>query len=80
MRPRTLLAQFQQADQKRVDPLLCFVARVEARALLWQAGELTLHEAVDKLQATAERDGPIDQIGQGAVQQLLAHIFGRVRE
>ena len=33
-----------------------FVARAEARALLYAVGELTLHEAVDELQPTAERE------------------------
>jgi hypothetical protein len=75
-----LLRQFQQADQERVDPLLCFVARVEARALLWQAGELTLHEAVDELQAAGERDGLIDRIGQDGAQAVLSHVLARVRE
>jgi len=41
------LAQFQQAEQRQVDPLLAFVVRAEARALLWQAGELDLQTAVD---------------------------------
>ncbi len=41
----------------RPSPLEVFIARAEARALLWQAGEFDLHEAVDELQAAAERDG-----------------------
>jgi hypothetical protein len=77
------LAQFEPVSceeaQWHVDPLLVFVARAEARALLWQAGELTLHDATDELQAVTERDGLIEQIGQDTVQQILAHIFGQVR-
>jgi hypothetical protein len=74
------LAQFRQTDQWQVDHLLAFVARAEARALLWQAGELTLHEAVDELQAAAERHGLIDRIGQDGAQAVLSHVFARVRE
>jgi hypothetical protein len=57
-----------------------FVARAEARALLWQAGELDLHIAVDELQAAAERDGLFDQIGQDRVQKIIADAFAQVRE
>jgi hypothetical protein len=32
-----------------------FIAHAEARALLWQACEIDLHEAVDELQVAAER-------------------------
>jgi hypothetical protein len=32
-------------------PLEIFRARCQARALLWQAGEFTLHQAVDELEA-----------------------------
>jgi hypothetical protein len=49
--------------------IVAFKARAEARAILWQAGELTLQEAVDKLQADAERDGLTETIGQDAVQK-----------
>lgn len=64
--------------ERRVDPLLCFVARAEARALLWQAGEFDKPEAVDELQATAERDGLVELIGQDRVQGILAQFFGAV--
>jgi hypothetical protein len=57
-----------------------FVARAEARALLWQAGEFDLHEAVDKLQADAERDGLVAAIGQDEVQRLMAEAFEAVSE
>jgi hypothetical protein len=49
------LAQFQQAEQRQVDPLLAFVVRAEAWALLWQAGELNLHKAVDTLRRYCSR-------------------------
>lgn len=56
----------------RLDPLVVFKARAEARAPLWQAGEFDLHEAVDVLQAAAVRDGLVAGIGQDAVQAIMA--------
>ena len=72
------LVQFETPEQRRVDALLAFIARAEARAILWEAGEFDLHEAVDVLQAVAERDGLVERIGQGAVQAILAHAFDAV--
>ena len=40
--------------------------------MLWRCCELDLHEAVDKLQHDAERDGLVERIGQDAVQAILA--------
>ena len=59
----------------RVDPLDCFRLRAWARAYLWEVGEYDLHEAMDPLQETAERDGLIEQIGQDAVQAIMAAAF-----
>jgi len=53
---------------KRVDPVDAFAARAEVRAWLWSIGEITLDEAVDKLQAGAVRDRLVDHIGQDAVE------------
>jgi hypothetical protein len=64
----------------RVDLLAAFEARCWARAYLWAAGALDLFEAVDKLQADAERDGLIDKIGQDRVQSIMATAFHRYRE
>jgi hypothetical protein len=64
----------------RIDPVLVLKARAEARALLWQAGEFDLHEAVDVLQRDAERDGLIATIGQDAVQAIIADAFAPVRD
>jgi hypothetical protein len=52
-----------------------FRARAEARAILYAAGEFTLIEAVDKLQADAARDGLVDKIGIDAVQAILNSAF-----
>jgi len=65
---------------KKADLLDCFTARADARAYLWSIGEYELVEAVDALQAAAERDGLIDRIGQDAVQALLAEAFQPYRE
>jgi hypothetical protein len=64
----------------RVDPLKVFIARAEARALLYAIGEFSLHEAVDKLQADAVESGLVAEIGQDAVQAILVGIFHEVRE
>lgn len=64
----------------RPSVLEVFIARAEARALLWQAGEFDLHEAVDKLQADAERTGLVDAIGQDEVQRILAEAFHPMRD
>jgi hypothetical protein len=63
-----------------VDPLKALIARAEARAMLWAAGELDLHDAVDELWAAAVRDGLVDQLGADAVQRLLADAFAPVRD
>ena len=66
------------AARKRTEPaarpsaLEVFIARAEARALLWQCGEMDLHEAVDELQAAAVRDGLVTELGQDEVQRLIA--------
>ena len=64
----------------RPSALEVFIAGVEARALLWQAGEFDLHQAVDELQAAAERDGLVTLLGQDEVQRLMAEAFRKVRE
>ena len=66
-------------EEARPDLAKVFIARAEARALLWAAGEFDLHEAVDKLQADAERDGLVDRIGQDEVQRIIAETFALAR-
>jgi hypothetical protein len=63
----------------RPSPLKVFIVRAEARALLWQADEFDLHQAVDELQAAAERDGLVTLLGQDAVQEIISKAFGVVR-
>jgi hypothetical protein len=52
-----------------------FRARCEARALLWQAGELTLHEAVDELERVSR-----DRLDADSAQAIMAAAFAAVRE
>jgi hypothetical protein len=55
--------------------LAVFIARADARAVLWRCGELSLHEAVDGLQAAAVNSGLIAEFGQDEVQAILADAF-----
>jgi hypothetical protein len=64
---------------KTVDPMLAFTARCEARALLFTSGEIDLIDAVDALQAAAVASGLVHEIGQDAVQAIIAAAFERVR-
>jgi hypothetical protein len=58
--------------QAGVDLVAAFVARAEARAILYAACVYTLHEAVDELQESAVRTGLVAAIGQDAVQAIIA--------
>ena len=60
---------------KRINLLDAFIERAEGRAYLWSIGELSLHAAVDVLQADAERDGLIEQIGQDQIQKIFSECF-----
>jgi hypothetical protein len=62
----------------RLDPLVVFKARCEARALLFAAGELDLRQAVDELQDSAVKSGLVDEIGQDRVQEIMAAAFHRI--
>jgi hypothetical protein len=59
----------------QLTPAELFQARCEARALLYATGELTLHDAVDALQAAAIACGLVASIGQEAVQAIMAVAF-----
>jgi hypothetical protein len=52
-----------------------FRARCEARALLYINGQLSLHEAVDELQAYAEQSSFVDTIGQDDAQAVMSSAF-----
>ena len=77
----TTAARSQRAyPSARPSPLAVFIARAEARAQLYAAGELALHEAVDVLQATAVASGLVAELGQDEVQQIISEAFRKVRE
>jgi hypothetical protein len=59
----------------RPSALEVFIARAEARAQLYAAGELDLHEA----QAAAVASGLVTKLGQDRVQQILRDVFNAVR-
>jgi hypothetical protein len=67
-------------QQIRIDPVAVFIARAEDRAMLWAAGEMTLHDAVDKLWVAAIRDGLVAKLGQDRVQEITAAAFAAVRD
>jgi hypothetical protein len=74
------LAPFQSLGSAARKALVAvFVARAEARAILWAACEMDLHGAVDGLQEDAEESGLVAGLGQDAVQRILADAFGSVR-
>jgi hypothetical protein len=53
-----------------------FAVRCEARAALYTAGEIVdLHDAVDALQAHAERHGLVREYGQDHVQHMISEAF-----
>lgn len=84
MRPTRLntitATAIEQAAAACPDPVEVFCERAEARAMLWAAGEYTLHEAVDVLQADAVRTGLVALIGQDAVQAIMAEAFDEPAE
>jgi hypothetical protein len=63
----------------KLDPVVVFTARAQARALLWHCHEFDLHEAIDVLQRDAERTGLLAAIGQDLVQEILSEAFKMVR-
>jgi hypothetical protein len=69
-----------RAPSHRPSPLEVFIARAEARALLWQAGEIDWHTAIDVLQAAAVTSGLVAEIGQDRVQEIMAKAFEAVIE
>jgi hypothetical protein len=55
-----------------------FQLRAEARAILVAECEMDFHEAVDGLQAVAVAYGLVAELGQDAVQAILAEAFAKV--
>lgn len=65
---------------RRADPLEVFEVRAAVRAYLITVGEDDFHQAVDDLQAAAERTGLISRYGQDLVQGILADAFAPFRD
>jgi hypothetical protein len=78
--PRMSSAAARAQPTARPSPVEIFIARAEARALLWKTGELELHEAVDELQAAAVASGLVAELGQDEVQAIMAKAFAVVRD
>ena len=62
-----------------IQPADLFRARCEARALLYTAGELPYTRPSTDLQAAAIASGLVTEIGQDAVQALMAEAFKKAR-
>jgi hypothetical protein len=77
--PCLLRSRLQRCACERLGPTDIFIARAEARAALFAAGELDLHEAVDGLQAAGVASGLVVSIGQDAVQAIMAAAFREAR-
>jgi hypothetical protein len=60
------------------DPLTVFAARAEAMARAWKSGEILLCDAADAVQQAAEAYGLVIELGQDAVQALMAGAFAAV--
>jgi hypothetical protein len=67
------------AQSLGTDLLVTFRRCCDAHALRVLHGLISLHEAVDELQACAQRSGLVDLIGQDAVQALMSEAFAPVR-
>ena len=59
-------------------PVEIFNLRCEARAILVEACLFDLQEAVDGLQEAAVASGLVDDLGQDAVQKMMAEAFADV--
>jgi hypothetical protein len=76
---RAMIAPARAMPATRPSALAILGVRCEARALLWQAGEIDLHSAVDDLQASAVASGLVAEIGQDAVQEIITRAFKAVQ-
>lgn len=64
------------AKVRTVDLIELFCARAEARALLWHAGELDLHTAVDELALAAGAMG----LDTDEAQRIMSTAFALYRQ
>jgi hypothetical protein len=77
--PRLLRSGRERRASEPLGATDIFIARAEARAALFAAGELNLHDAVDALQAAAIAFGLVASIGQDAVQAIMAEALRKAR-
>lgn len=63
------------AAEQNTSAVEMFALRCEARSLLYAAGEMTLHDAVDGCQRHAEAYGLVGELGQDGVQEIIAAAF-----
>src|SRR5262245_15918232 len=63
------------ADANPVQIIDIFRERCQARAILVDAAAIDFHTAVDGLQEAAVASGLVDEIGQDAVQKIMADAF-----
>jgi hypothetical protein len=56
-----------------------FMARCDARALLWWSWMMDLQDAVDALQVAAERTGLVADLGQDKIQKIMSNAFAARR-
>jgi hypothetical protein len=73
-------AQKHSANEASVAKLDAFRLRCWARACLVEHGMMFLHEAVDGLQDMAVSSALVEMLGQDAVQEVMAKLFGRWRD
>lgn len=73
----TAAAAIDHHQSAKLDPLLVFKERCEARAILIAEGYLDFETAVVTLQAIAKVQGLVAQYGQDHVQEIMASSFAR---
>lgn len=57
-----------------------FTSGCEARARRWQAGEISLHDAVDELWIDAFHRNLIAKVGSDKLRTIIAKAFASVRD
>jgi AAA domain/IclR helix-turn-helix domain len=72
--------QSPKPNPQTITPIDIFTLRCRARADLYAASVFGLDEAVDVLQADAERIGVVDKHGQDEIQRIMNSAFAEVRK
>jgi hypothetical protein len=74
-----MISTARKSQSTKPAPLDVFLDRCDAQAILAANGQTDLADAVDALQAAAERTGVVGEVGQDAVQAIMAKAFARWR-